>query len=85
MLTYLTLFLFILVLMVSHEGVGTGQKSRFHLLRDKLNERKKSGDTVLGTSVAPHAKVGAGVRSPRPPPSVEKKKKGCPKGWEFVT
>jgi len=45
------------------------------LLRDKLNERKKSGDLVPRTSAGANAKIGVGVGSPRPPPPVEKKRK----------
>ena len=68
-------FLFVSALMASHEGVGAGQKSRFHLLREKLNERKKGGDNALGTSSATQPKGATGVGSPRPPPAAEKKKR----------
>ena len=74
-LTFLTLCLFVPALMASHEGVGVGQKSRFFLLREKLNERKKSGDPMAGTSAAIQSKIGAGTSSPRPPPVAEKKRK----------
>jgi len=61
--------------MASHEGVGAGQKSRFHLLREKLNERKKGGDNAPGTSSATQPKGAIGVGSPRPPPAAEKRKR----------
>jgi len=50
MLTYLTLCLLLSTLMASHEGVGAGQKSRFQLLREKVNVRKESPDTFAGSS-----------------------------------
>ncbi|QCD85924.1 hypothetical protein DEO72_LG3g445 [Vigna unguiculata] len=64
-----------LALMASHEGVGAGQKSRFHLLREKLNERKKGGDPTPGMSAAIQSKIVASTSSPRPPPAAEKKRK----------
>ncbi|QCD82891.1 hypothetical protein DEO72_LG2g3233 [Vigna unguiculata] len=64
-----------LALMASHEGVGAGQKSHFHLLREKLNKRKKGGDNAPRTSSTTQPKGATGVGSPRPPLTVEKKKR----------
>ena len=61
--------------MASHEGVGAGQKSHFHLLREKLNERKKGGDNAPRTSSTYQPKGATDVGSPRPPPIAEKKKR----------
>ncbi|QCE16765.1 hypothetical protein DEO72_LG11g3784 [Vigna unguiculata] len=50
MLTYLTLRLLLPTLMASHEGVGARRKSRFQLLREKVNARKKDEDALVGSS-----------------------------------
>ena len=50
MLTYVTLHLSLPALMASHEGVGAGQKSRFQILREKVNARKKDEDALVGSS-----------------------------------
>ncbi|QCE06825.1 hypothetical protein DEO72_LG9g1839 [Vigna unguiculata] len=64
-----------LALMASHEGVGAGQKSRFQLLREKVNARKKDEDALVGSSSGAAGRNSAGRGTPRPPPATKKKRK----------
>ncbi|QCD99835.1 hypothetical protein DEO72_LG7g1121 [Vigna unguiculata] len=54
-----------LALMASHKGVGAGQKSRFQLLREKVNAHKKNEDALISSSSGAAGRNSEGKRRGR--------------------